>query len=63
MEKILDDFKPGEIFEKQQFRDAVHRVNPNYAESSINWLLGKWRNGKKLSWLAKGSINVKDIHL
>jgi len=54
MEKILDDFKPGEIFEKQQFRDAVHRVNPSYAESSINWLLSKWRNGKKIVMVGKG---------
>lgn len=51
---ILNDFELGVIIEKQQFRDAVRRVNPTYADGSINWLLSKLRNEKKIVVVGRG---------
>ena len=53
-EIILNKFQPGEIFKKQQFREAVHALNPEYAESSVNWLLAKLKKENLIITAGRG---------
>lgn len=51
---ILRQFERGKTFEKQQFREVVHEVEPEYTEASISWLLGKLKTEKKIRSVGKG---------
>lgn len=42
------------IFEKQQFREVVHQIYPEYKESSINWLLMKLKDENEIVAVGKG---------
>lgn len=53
-EAILKSFPPGKIFEKNQFREAVHAFNSEYTESSINWLLGKLKKENQIIAVGRG---------
>lgn len=60
---VLNNFKPGEIFEKEQFREAVHSLNPKYAESSVNWLLEKFKDEDQIISVGRGKYeHVSGTH-
>lgn len=46
--EVLGCFRPGEIFGKNQFREAIHDLNREYTEASVNWLLGKLKKKTRL---------------
>lgn len=54
LQNILKCFRPGEIFGKSQFREAVHVLNPEYAESSVNWLLEKLKKENQIITVGRG---------
>lgn len=51
---IIDNLPKNEYFTKQQFRDLVHEVKPEYAESSVAWLLSKLKKEHKIASVGKG---------
>lgn len=53
-ETVLKNFFPGKTFTKSQFRKAVHALNPEYAESSINWLLEKLKKENQIIAVGQG---------
>lgn len=51
---VLSCFRPGEIFEKSQFRKAIHVLDPKYTESSVNWLLEKLKKENEIIAVGRG---------
>lgn len=51
---VLNYFRPGETFGKNQFREAIHVLDPEYAESSVNWLLAKLKKENQIITVGRG---------
>lgn len=54
MNTIIKKLPKDTIFDKQQFREIVHDIFPNYKEYSINWLLMKLKEEKEVIPVGKG---------
>ena len=52
--EVLGCFRPGEIFGKNQFREAIHGLNREYTEASVNWLLGKLKKENQIVAVGRG---------
>ena len=53
-EAVLKCFCSGKYFDKDQFRKAVHTLNPEYAEASISWLLEKLKKENRIIAVGRG---------
>lgn len=54
MKEIINKVPENGYFTKQQFRDMVHQINPEYAESSVAWLLSELKKEHKIADAGKG---------
>lgn len=54
MLEIINKIPDTEYFTKQQFRDMVHEINPEYAESSVSWLLSELKKERIITNVGKG---------
>ena len=57
-ESILEDFTPGVLFRKQDFRYAVHRVDPVCKETAINWMIHSLRKENRIVSAGAGKYYV-----
>lgn len=49
MKKIIEYFPENKSFTKQQFHNVVQKVNEQYAESSLSWLLSELKKERKIA--------------
>ena len=54
----LSNLPQGQIFNKSRFREAVHMVDPDCSESSINWMLVTMRKQGLLASAGTGKYYV-----
>lgn len=55
---VLKYFQPGIAFEKKQFREVIHKLNPGYTESSINWFLEKLKKENRIVTVGRGKYEL-----
>ena len=53
-EIVLNNLHVGSAFDKQQFKFIVRMINPEYSDSSINWLLEKLRSENQIASIGRG---------
>lgn len=54
MKDVVEYFPIGQNFTKQQFCNQVREVNPDYAGSSISWLLSELKSENKIISVGRG---------
>ena len=54
----LSNLPQGQIFNKSRFREAVHKVDPDCSESSINWMLVTMRKQGLLASAGTGKYYI-----
>lgn len=54
MKKVVEYFPLGQSFTKQQFCNQVREANPDYAGSSISWLLSELKREEKIINVGRG---------
>lgn len=54
MKEIVEYFPIGQSFTKQQFCNQVREANPDYAGSSISWLLSELKREEKIISIGRG---------
>lgn len=57
-ESVLEDFAPGALFRKEDFRYAVNRVDPVCKESTINWMIHSLRKENRIASAGAGKYYV-----
>lgn len=60
MKKIIKKLPSDTVFDKQQFREIVKSVFPDYKEYSINWLLQKLKEEKEVISVGKGKYITRE---
>lgn len=54
MKKVIEYFPVNQRFTKQQFSGMVRKINADYAESSISWLLSELKHEEKIVNVGRG---------
>lgn len=62
MKEIVEYFPLGQIFTKEQFCDQVRETKPDYAGSSISWLLSKLKREGKIIGVGRGKYIRTTAH-
>lgn len=67
-ELVLNNLQGETVFDKNQFKMIVRMTNPNYSDSSINWLLEKLRSENQIASIGRGKYikipecNAKELY-